>query len=330
MTRLGAGRAWIGWMLMLAASSAAHAGPAAGTSAISWLQRAQHAAQRLNYSGTVVYMPMGGQPQTSRITHVFENGNERERLEILDGAPLVILRSNEEVKSYSPETKTVMVERRSGRGGFPALLTDPGAAIEEQYEVRKGDLARVAGMDCQVLVLESRDRMRYGHRLCIEAQSGLLLKAQMINERGEVIEQIAFSQVEIGGSTERYASRLARPKSGKEWRMSTPGVTPVRFADIGWLIENPLPGFRKVLELKRGIGASEVGQIVFSDGLASVSVFIEPIRGATFSEGVSSQGAVNVIRRRVGDHLVTVLGEAPPACISRFAQAIDFKPVVRQ
>jgi sigma-E factor negative regulatory protein RseB len=78
------------------------------------------------------------------------------------------------------------------------------------------------------------------------------------------------------------------------------------------------------------VGAAQVGQIVFSDGLASVSVFIEPLRGSAASEGVSSQGAVNVFRRRIGDHLVTVLGEAPPACISRFAQAIDFKPVVRQ
>jgi len=297
---------------------------------MAWLQRAQQAAQRLNYSGTFVYMHLGGQPQTSRITHVFENGNERERLDILDGAPLVILRANEEVRSYSPDTKTVLIERRSGRGGFPAMLTDPGAAIEEQYEVRKGDLARVAGLDCQVLVLESRDHMRYGHRLWIELQTGLLLKAQMINERGDVVEQIAFSQVEIGGPSEKYAGRLARPKSGKEWRTATSGVTPTRFADTGWLIENPLPGFRKVLELKRGVGAAQVGQIVFSDGLASVSVFIEPLRGSAASEGVSSQGAVNVFRRRIGDHLVTVLGEAPPACISRFAQAIDFKPVVRQ
>jgi len=328
---MGARQVWFGWFIWLAAAStASFAAPGAGGDAMAWLQRAQQAAQRLNYSGTFVYMHHGGQPQTSRITHVIENGNERERLDILDGAPLTIFRANEEVRSYSPGTKTVLVERRAGRGGFPALLTDPGAAIEEQYDVRKGELARVAGLDCQVLMLESRDRMRYGHRLWVEVATGLLLKAQMINEKGDVVEQIAFSQVEIGGSAEKYASRLSRPKGGKEWRTATPGVMPARFADAGWFIENPLPGFRKVLELKRGLGASEVGQVVFSDGLASVSVFIEPMRGANAFEGVASQGAVNVIRRRIGDHLVTVLGEAPPACISRFAQAIDFTPVARQ
>ena len=330
MTAIGARNVWVGWALWLGASSLSLAAPGTGGDAMAWLQLAQQAAQRLNYSGTFVYMHLGGQPQTSRITHVFEAGNERERLDILEGAPLTILRANEEVRSYSPDTKTVMIERRSGRGGFPALLTDPSAAIEEQYDVRKGELARVAGLDCQVLVLEARDRMRYGHRLWIEVATGLLLKAQMINERGDVVEQIAFSQVEIGGSAEKYASRISRPRGGKEWRTATPGVTPARFADAGWLIENPLPGFRKVLELKRGLGATEVGQVVFSDGLASVSVFIETMRGASASEGMSSQGAVNVYRRRIGDHLVTVLGEVPPACISRFAQAIEFKPVVRQ
>jgi sigma-E factor negative regulatory protein RseB len=323
--------AWLGWALLLAASSASALVPLASADALAWLQRIQAAAGRLNYSGTFVYMHLGGQPQTSRITHVFESGNERERLDILDGAPLTILRANEEVRSYSPDTKTVVVEKRSGRGGFPALLTDPGAAIAEQYDVRKGDLARVAGLDCQVVVLESRDRMRYGHRLWADLATGLLLKAQTINERGEVVEQIAFSQVDIGGAAEKYASRLAKPKGGRDWRTATPGVTPVRFSETGWHIENPLPGFRKVLELKRGIGAVEVGQVVFSDGLASVSVFIEPLSsGAGAQEGISSQGAVNVSRRRIGDHLVTVLGEAPPACISRFAQAIEFRPLARR
>lgn len=304
---------------------------AAGGDAMHWLQRIQSAAQRLNYSGTFVYMHHGGQPQTSRTTHVFENGIERERLDVLDGAALIVLRENEEIRTYSPETKTVMVEKRWSRGSFPALLSDPGATIAEQYEIRKGELARVAGLDCQVLILESRDRLRYGHKLWADLTTGLLLKAQMLNERGEVVEQIAFSQVEIGGSAEKYATRLAKPKGVRTWRNAAPGATPVRLAESGWHIENPLPGFRKVLELKRGIGAVEVGQVVFSDGLASVSVFIEPLgRAATAHEGLSGQGAINVYRRRIGEHLVTVLGEAPPACVTRFALAIEFRPPSRQ
>ena len=129
MTAIGARNVWVGWALWLGASSLSLAAPGTGGDAMAWLQRAQQAAQRLNYSGTFVYMHLGGQPQTSRITHVFEAGNERERLDILEGAPLTILRANEEVRSYSPATKTVLIERRSGRGGCPSLLPDPIAAI---------------------------------------------------------------------------------------------------------------------------------------------------------------------------------------------------------
>lgn len=322
--------AWRGWLLWLSMLPASALAQQNATDAVQWLQRIQQAALRLNYSGTFVYLQHGGQPQTSRTTHTIEGSNHRERIEMLDGAALVIVRHNDQVKSYFPGTKTVLVEKRSYKGSFPALLTEQVSHIVEQYDIRKGETGRVAGMECQGLTLEPRDKMRYSHKLCADLGSALLLKAQMINEKGEVVEQIAFSQVEIGGSAERFQARLTRPVGGRDWRTSAPVVTSWRGVDVGWHIENPLPGFRKVLEVRRGIGQVEVGQVVFSDGLASVSVFLEPLReGVQAHEGPTNQGAVNVYRRRIGDQLVTVLGEAPPACVARIAQAIEFRPVPR-
>ena len=321
--------AWCGWLLWLTASSASVLAQQPAD-ALQWLQRIQQAAQRLNYSGTFVYMQHGGQPQTSRTTHTVDGGTHRERIEMLDGAALIIMRTNDQVKSYFPSTKTVLVEKRAFKGSFPALLTEQVSHIGELYDIRKGEIDRVAGVECQTLTLEPKDKMRYSHKLWADLGSALLLKAQMINEKGEVVEQIAFSQVEIGGTAERFQSRLSRPVGGRDWRTSTPLVTSWRGADVGWHIENPLPGFRKVLEVRRGIGRSEVGQVVFSDGLASVSVFLEPLReGVPIHEGSTNQGAVNVFRRRIGDQLVTVLGEAPPACVARIAQSIEFRPVLK-
>ncbi len=323
--------AWCGWLLWLSASSASVVAQQSSIDAAQWLKRIQQAAQKLNYSGTFVHMQYGGQPQTSRITHVVDGSNRRERLEILDGAALVVVRTNEQVKTYVPATKTIQVENRAVKGGFPALLTDQLSSVAEQYDARKGDLGRVAGLDCQILTLEPRDQMRYRHKLWADLNSGLLLKAQMINEKDEVVEQIAFSQVDIGGTADRFRAHLAKRDGGRDWRVATPVAAPWRPADAGWYIENSPPGFSKILEMRRDIGDVEVGQVVFSDGLASVSVFLEPVRGgARPHEGLSSQGAVNVYRRRIGDHLVTVLGEAPPACVTRIGQAIEFKPVVRQ
>jgi sigma-E factor negative regulatory protein RseB len=336
-------------------SAAAFANP--NLEPMQWLQKIQQAAQKLNYSGSFVYLQQGSQPQSSRITHFLDGGVEKERLEMLEGAPLVIVRSNDEVKTYLPESKTILIEKRRAKPGFPALiaplpansnstLSSPAAAggaasasispvnplnsIAEQYTVRKWDTQRIAGLDCQVLLLEPKDGLRYTHKLWADVNSGLLLKAQTFNEKSEVVEQIAFTQVEIGGVIEKYQARFQQRDGGREWRTASAQVWDASLAEAGWKIEPALPGFRKISEMRRGmVDGAAVGQVVFSDGLSSVSVFVEPVRdGARVREGVSTQGAVNIYRRKVADHLVTVLGEAPAACVTRIGKSVEFKPVI--
>jgi sigma-E factor negative regulatory protein RseB len=135
--------------------------------------------------------------------------------------------------------------------------------------------------------------------------------------------------VEIGGVVEKYQAKMSKRDGGRDWRIANAQVWEASLAEAGWKIEPSVPGFRKISEMKRGTGdAGEVGQVVFSDGLTSVSVFVESApTGAKTREGISTQGAVNVYRRTVGNHLVTVLGEAPPACVTRIAKSIEFKSV---
>ena len=325
--------------VMALLSAAAMANP--NLDAMQWMQRISQAAQKLNYSGTFVYLQQGGQPQTSRITHILEGNVERERLEMLEGSPIVVVRSGDEVRSYLPDSKTVLVEKRRSKSGFPALGTGSLPAqiagpvstqpinYAENYTVRKWDNQRIAGLDCQVLLLEPKDGLRYTHKLWADMNSGLLLKAQSFNEKGDVVEQIGFTQVEIGGVFEKYQARMSKRDGGRDWRIANAQVWEASLAESGWKIEPAIPGFRKISEMKRGIGdAGEVGQVVFSDGLTSVSVFVESSpTGVKTREGISTQGAVNIYRRAVGNHLVTVLGEAPPACVTRIAKSIEFKSV---
>ena len=335
------------WLMLLAgASVAALANP--NLDAIQWLQKIQQAAQKLNYSGSFVYLQQGGQPQTSRITHLVEGGVEKERLEMLEGAPVVVVRTNDEVKTYLPDSKTILIEKRRPKPGFPALVApqppinlaagtapipgpviNPLTSIAEQYNVRKWDNQRIAGLDCQVLLLEPKDGLRYTHKLWADMNTGLLLKAQAFNEKSEVVEQIAFTQVEIGGIVEKYQTKFNQRDGGRDWRTASAQVWDVSLAEAGWKIDPVLPGFRKVSEMRRGMAdGSAVGQVVFSDGLSSVSVFVEPARdGVRVREGVTTQGAVNIYRRKVADQLVTVLGEAPLACVTRIAKSVEFKAV---
>lgn len=322
--RFAAGTAFSVAALYGAAALAGDAGLQQGE-AQAWLQRIANAARQLNYTGVFVYQA-GDVTETSRIIHMVDGGVEVEKLETLDGPPREIIRRNDELVTYHPETRTVRAEKRRGTRTFPALLPEQLNAIAEHYELRKGEVERVAGFDAQVLHLEPRDQYRYGHKLWAEAGSGLLLKAKMIGERHQPIEQFAFTQLSIGATIARkqLEPRYAADASG--WRSERFSSNEAPVSESGWTLKAPAPGFRKVLEMRRsregGVGAG-LTHIVFSDGLASVSVFIEPAAPRQkLVEGLVQQGAINIYSRGLGDHRVTVLGETPAATVMLIANSL--------
>ena len=323
------GRRWRGPLLalpcLLAAGGAA-AQPASEVAA--WLGRIQGAAQTVNYTGLLVYQ-QGPQIQTSRISHAADAAGEHERLEMLDGSPQEFVRNNDEVKCYMPESKTVIVEKRGASRTFPGLLTSQFGALAQHYAMRLGPKDRVAGFPCQIILLQPKDALRFGHRLCAETGSGLLLRAQTLNQRGDVIEQIAFTQVSIGSRVARKALQSNYASTAPGWRVESAAAVPADLARIGWKLNELPAGFVKIMELSRTLpGQSEaVGHMVLSDGLAAVSVFIEPPRAAAppAESRLSSQGAINVYSRQVMGHTVTVLGEAPADSVVKIGDAIEFQ-----
>ncbi len=293
--------------------------------ALAWLQRVASAARQLNYTGVFVYQA-GELSETSRIVHMVDGGVEVEKLETLDGPPREIIRRNDELVTYHPETRTVRAEKRRGTRTFPALLPEQLTAIAEHYEVRKGEVERVAGFDAQVLLLEPRDQYRYGHKLWAETGSGLLLKAKMIGERHQPIEQFAFTQLSIGGAISRKQLESRFASEASTWRNERFSSNEASTSEPGWMVRGSAPGFRKVLEMRRsreGGAGGTLTHIVFSDGLASVSVFIEPAAPRQkVAEGLTQQGAINIYFRGMGEHRVTVLGEAPAATVKLIANAL--------
>lgn len=314
--------------------------PAEGKEAQVWLRKIQSAAQKLNYSGTFVYQ-QANQMRTSRITHLQDGKNEIEKLEILDGKPREYIRNNEEVICYVPDARTLLVEKRVTHDVFPAILAANPSDLTEFYNVRKGETGRVAGYDCQAIILEPKDKLRYGYKLWAEKSTGLLLRAQTLNEKREVVEQIAFTQVSIGN----IDPSRAKPTFANtdDWRVENAVMSQVNLS--GWSVKSLPPGFKKIREVKRMVtdasapanaststsvqaaprpGHREVSQIVFSDGLAAISVFIEPGTQSR-TEGSLQQGALNIIGKRQGDFWLTIVGEVPPAAIRQVANSIEFR-----
>lgn len=311
-----------------------------GKDAQYWLKKIQSAAQKLNYSGTFVYQ-QANQMRTSRITHLQDGRNEVEKLEILDGKPREYIRNNEEVICYVPDAKTLLVEKRVTQDVFPGILAANPAELTEFYNVRKGETGRVAGYDCQAIMLEPKDNLRYGYKLWAEKSTGLLLRAQTLNEKRETVEQIAFTQISIGNIDR---SRVKPSFSNtSDWRVENAVMSQVDLS--GWTVRSLPSGFKKIREVKRLVtdastssaGASsvsarmhvaaqqrEVSQIVFSDGLAAISVFIEP-GSHSRTEGSIQQGALNIIGKRHGDFWLTIVGEVPSAAIKQVANSIEFR-----
>jgi sigma-E factor negative regulatory protein RseB len=232
------------------------------------------------------------------------------------------VRTRDTVRCYLPGRSLVKVDRRTERG-FPALLPERITALARHYEIELGEVWRIAGYNCQAIVLTPRDNLRYGYRLYADTASGMLLKAITVDPGGEQVEHFSFTELRIGGVTRDMVK--PRHASGK-WRVEDAEAVPARLS--GWGLSAELPGFHKVIELRRRLGESRsAGQLVYSDGLAAVSVFIESLEGRSdpVRTGLASMGAIHIYTREVANHMVTVVGEAPAASVQRIADAVEYR-----
>ncbi len=315
------------WALIGSVGGANWAGAQSGSAdAAAWLKKIVAASRQINYAGTFVYQH-GSQVETSRIAHWADSSGEKERLETLDGPPREILRNNDNVICYLPENKTVLIEKRTARQ-FPAQLPEQLAGVFENYIISKGGQERVAGFDCQVVALEPRDNLRYGHKYCAELATGLPLRARAYNEKNEMVESFLFTQLVIGNGVTRDMLRSRYAGKSQTWRVDRSALDQNESnADSGWVLNNQPAGFRKLTEMIRSIAgrSTQVAHIVYSDGLAAVSVFIEPMPKSPPPAGPTYQGAVNIYVRSQADRMVTVVGETPARTVKQIAESLEPK-----
>ena len=297
-----------------------------GNDALQWLNRMVTAARQVDFSGTFTYIS-GKRLETMRIAHVSGASGEIERLETLDGSPREVIRRQGEVRCVLPNLKTVIIDREASRRTFPGRLPMAVAALEEHYRIAKGELSRVAGRQSQIVTLEPRDNLRYGHQLWADVESGLLLKARMVNDAGELVEQFAFNEVQIGGEIDPQLLQ-ARFEAAPDWRILNARGNDTSEKDIGWHLTDALPGYRLMSSIRREVGerGHEALHLVYSDGLTSISVFIEPDTGATHpgsdAKGFLSAGSIGVYARSVSGQRLTVLGEAPREALRRLGDGM--------
>ena len=164
---------------------------------LSWLRKIHEATQRLSYTGTFVYQN-GTRSETSRITRYVDAAGDIEKLEVMDGVPREIVRTKDTVRCYLPDSRVVKVEKRveqRAERSFPALVPERIMALARHYDLSLGETRRIAGYDCQAVVLTPKDNLRYGYRLYADTGSGMLLRAATVDSEGNEVEKFTFTQL---------------------------------------------------------------------------------------------------------------------------------------
>ncbi|CAM3819865.1 Sigma-E factor negative regulatory protein RseB OS=Castellaniella defragrans OX=75697 GN=HNR28_003036 PE=3 SV=1 [Castellaniella denitrificans] len=320
----GAGRR-AGLCLGLALSWAAAAG-AAEADPLAFLRQVQTAARTLDYAGVTVYQ-QGRMLQATHLVHQVDGTGERERQEVLDGTPQECLRQNGMEQCLLPEHRLVVM-RPAHSDHFPALLLGEGAAIAQHYDWKSLDRTyRVAGRECAVSELRARDALRYSYRICTDLKNHLLLKSQTLDAQGRLVDQVAFSSVHFGAEIPPGA--LASRWNTRDWRLHTESSQPANLAAQGWRFAPPA-GFQPIAELTRQMGPDHtVDQLVLSDGLAAISIFIEtfdPKRDQSIRQGGLRQGAMSIYRMRLASFWLTAVGEVPAQTVRDLAHAVQYLP----
>jgi len=286
-----------------------------------WLSRMHDASRQRSYVGTFVVSSGNGAMSSARIWHACDGQRQVERIESLSGERRSTFRRDEEVLTFLPESKTVRSEHRDSLGVFPELDKLDQTTIPEFYGAQRVGGDRVAGFETDVVRVLPKDAMRFGYRIWSEKKSGLVVKLQTLDEGGRVLEQAAFSELQLDAPVRMHQllQMMAVPVG---WRVEKPQAVKTAAAAEGWGLKAPVAGFRSVNCYKRP--AEGVLQWIFSDGLASVSLFIEDYdRERHVQEGVFASGATHTLTRRVQDWWVTVVGEVPPQTLKAFSLNLE-------
>ena len=294
-----------------------------------WLQRMTQALATRNYDGLFTHSTPR-QTETMRIVHrVDADGSTTERLVSLDGNGREIIRTPTELHAYLPDRHLVLVEPRTDEGSLVKALPAPSPRLDALYELRTVKGRRLLGRDVQVIEVRPRDQYRYGYRLWLDEKTAMPLKSEVSNLDGSLLEQMQFTQLEMYRSLESRAVEPTVDATGFKWMRSNRRVVEAIVPPVGWRPLKIPPGFQLVGTRQQTVPGvpMPVQHLIFSDGFASVSIFIEPgARNVTAPAEASRMGSASTFTTHVRGFVVTAVGEVPPTTVRDLATSLVPSP----
>jgi sigma-E factor negative regulatory protein RseB len=296
-----------------------------------WLMRLHEASRHKTYTGTFV-VSASGQLASAKIWHLCDGDVQIERVESLSGTPRATFRRNDEVMTFFPSARVAVSEKRDSLGLFPNLLKAPASDIGAYYDLKRLGFERVAGLDAEVVQLQPRDALRYAYRVWSDKQSGLVVQLQTLDTEGKLLEQAAFSELQLDAPVSK-AKLTQMMDATQGYRVERREVQKTTPEAQGWTMTRKVSGFqsagcytRPVALLAGASGRTDnTMQWMFSDGLATVSLFVEAFDGSRHvREGASELGgATRTLTRKLGNWWITAVGEVPAGTLALFVQSLE-------
>jgi sigma-E factor negative regulatory protein RseB len=301
--------------------------PVIAEPAMDWVQKMSDAMRNLNYKGDFVYLHEN-RLEGMQISHYRDQHGEKERLISLNGEAREVIRDNQNLTCIWPSSRKVIVDVSRKNSFSPIFIPDDIVRLEKFYDMKLVGRDRVADMDTVIVHIDPRDKYRYGMKFWINESNGLMMKSSLLDEKGMVIEEVMFTRLKLYEDDDDFAIDTMPPidESFTLVRYHSGDSSKTFAADDAWQLDGVPGGFWRESVFRRKIPDSDnfVQQMVYTDGLASMSVFIEKKSSLTQS-GVSSMGAVNAFIRILNNHSVTAIGEVPAITVKQVAESVTYK-----
>lgn len=290
----------------------------------SMLEQMRMAMSQMTYQGTFVYV-QGEDVETMRITHVSDEHGVRERLVAVSGAPREILRDSNGVRWVLADDHSIFEDPGFNRSFFPELPLDQHDETDLSYTMKVGSVERIAGHQARNLKVLPRDQYRYGYSLWLEQHSGLLLKWELVDYNRKPLATLMFTDIRLGSEVDgnelmstsqlkKFKTTASKLPAGRGHTIKTPKWEPDKLP----------PGFR--MTAHRYFGQESEGiyeHLVYSDGLAAVSVYIESRKAeGGVQDGISKLGTTHAFSRVTDELTITVVGDVPAITVKEIAEAV--------
>lgn len=289
--------------------------------ALNWLSGMRKAASTLSYKGNLAFSK-NGQVESFQLIHAIKEGVEHERLISMNSPLREVVRNADKVVCYYPETKTAYVENKPSKHSLLLDFPEDLSPLTLHYRFSLQNQEYVAKRLAQIISITPRDDYRYARRLWLDTESKLPLKSELLDESGNDVEQMVFTTLELNPDLPAHDLEASIPTDSLKWETKQREL--LSPASLNWSLEGVPEGFRIISysRMKRPGNPIPLDHLLLSDGLSSVSIYMDESKSDTLRNHPRKMGAFNAATRKIGSFQITVMGEVPERTVTVIAEGL--------